>query len=774
MPSVIVSEVLAALSILFFCSGVSALIYQVLWIRLLGLTFGVTIYAAATVSASFMAGLAAGSAGAGWLADRVRRPLVWFGAAELLIGATAAASPAVLSALQQSYVRVYPSLPSSPSLLAAVRFAIAFVVLLVPTALMGATLPLVLKSSAFRTTRFSERMSLLYGMNTAGAIVGTLAAGLSLIPERGIHATFMTAATLNALVGAFAIALGARRSSGNPAASAPQADSNILAAAEADIDPSRLPAVLTVFAVSGFTTLALEVVWFRVLTLFLRPTVYGYALMLAAVLAGLAIGSYLVTPFLGRQRPWTAILAVLQLAIGIAAVLSFATLAKTLGMTRTLTPWLSRIMAEWLVYPAVGSFLAILPAALLMGVAFPIGLRLWTCGGDAHDALARRIGIFYSLNVTGAIAGSLAGGFLLLPQLGSQRSLVVLGATSVASGVLLLAVCRARRTTKAIIGVAAVVAFGIAAANAPDPFAQFIEQRYPGQQTVWRDEGIEATVVVLRDHRGEVSLTVNGNHQASTGRSQVYVHRAIGHLAMTLHADPRDVLVIGLGGGATAGAVSIHDGADVDVVELADSVVRGAAYLVDINYGVLSRPNVHIRVDDGRNHMLLTRRRYDVVTADVIHPIFAGSGNLYSAEYFALVRRVLKPGGLVVQWVDGTDAEYKIIARTFLTVFPYATAWRDGTLLVGTLEPLTLRRADFQRKRQFPGQRQGTEDLGAHTFDDLVAAYRAGPDQLRAFVGPGPILTDDRPLVEYFLSLPRDHDLNLTTLQRDPRRIDVP
>ena len=188
----------------------------------------------------------------------------------------------------------------------------------------------------------------------------------------------------------------------------------------------------------------------------------------------------------------------------------------------------------------------------------------------------------------------------------------------------------------------------------------------------------------------------------------VFEHRSIGHLPMLVHPDARDALVIGLGGGATAGAVALHDGVDVDVVELAGSVVRGAQQLdSSINYGLFSRPNVHLHVDDGRNFMLLTPRKYDVVTADAILPIYAGSGNLYSQEYFQLVRHVLKPGGMVLQWVAGTDAEYKTIARTFLSVFPQATAWRDGTLLIGTVEPIRLRRRDFEWKVQSPGRTQG-------------------------------------------------------------------
>jgi spermidine synthase len=763
---------LPTLSLLFFCSGACALTYQVLWLRMLGLVFGVTTYAASTVWASFMTGLAVGSLLAGRLADRVRRPLAWFGATELLIGGTAFATPMVLWWLQRAYVQLYPSLPDSLPSLTFGRFAIAFAVLIIPTVLMGATFPLVVKSSAFRTVGLGERLGVLYGTNTAGAIVGTLASGLYLIPKLGIHGTFLVAAIANLIVGIGALAA----ASVAPLKNASLRDDGSVTANAVDtlsdrmLDGRRLRLVLIVFAVSGFTSLALEVVWFRVLTLFLRPTVYGFAVMLASVLAGIAIGSYLVTPFLDRRARWVSALAALEFAIAVATLSSFALLVRMNESTVALRPLLSRVMDEWLVFPTVGSLQAIFPTALLMGAAFPIGLRLWSSVGREHArAIAQRIGVFYSVNVAGSILGALAGGFLLLPWLGSRRSIIALATVSFGSGLLLLAVSEWRRTTRVIVGVAATVVFALGVWWSPQPLDEFVAQRYPRQQIVWQEEGVEATVVVHA--RGdELTLSVNGNHQASTGRAMAYGHRLIGHLPMILHPEARSALVIGLGGGATAGAVSIHDGVDVDVVELAGAVIRGARFFEKINYGLVTRPNVHVRVDDGRNHLLLTRRKYDVVTADVILPIYAGSGNLYSAEYFQLVRQVLKPGGIAVQWVAGTDAEYKLIARTFLSVFPQTTVWTDGTLLVGSLEPLQIRRADFERKLEARGRAQGAQDLGATSFDRLLAMYRAGPDELRSFVGPGPILTDDRPLVEYFLSLPRDREIDLSPLKGDVRR----
>jgi spermidine synthase len=752
---------LPTLLALFFVSGLSALIYQVLWLRLLGLVFGVTTYAASTVWASFMAGLALGSLAAGRVADRVRRPLLWFGACELLIGVTALSTPLGLDALQQIYLRIHPLLPASLEAMTLARFGIAFALLIVPTALMGATLPLVIKSSAFRTTRLGERMALLYGMNTTGAIVGALAAGLYLIPQRGIQGTFFVAAGLNLLVGLCALACGFSVITGDSRIDDTTADS------PARLDPARARLVLAVFALSGFTALALEVVWTRVLTLFLRPTVYGFALMLSAILAGIAIGSYIVTPFLDRRRSWMAILAVLELAIGVATVLSFGFLTRMSAAATSAAPWLTKVMAEWLVYPTVGSLLAIFPTALLMGLAFPIGLRLWTAGGDGRaDTLASRIGTFYSLNVSAGILGAAATGFLLLPWLGSRSSLIALGGVSFAGGLLLLAVSEWRRTTQTLVGLCASVVFAGCVAAANDPFAEFLTERYRGQRLLWREEGIEATSAVVVSGSGEVSLTVNGNHQASTGPVMTFVHRAIGHLPMMLHPEARDVLVIGLGGGATAGAVSIHDGVDVDAVELAGSVARGARFLDSINYNVLARPNVRLHIDDGRNFMLLTNRKYDIVTADVILPIFAGSGNLYSREYFEIARSVLKPGGMVVQWVAGTEAEYNLIARTFLSVFPNTTVWREGGVLIGTVEPLRLTRGDFEWKLQVPGRAQGARDLGADTFEKLARFYTTGPEELREFVGPGPILTDDHPMIEYFLSLPRERDPDFSKLRK--------
>ena len=762
----------AALTLLFFFSGACALIYQVLWLRMLGWVFGVTAYAASTVWAMFMAGLAIGGVLAGRIGDRVRKPFAWFGAAELLIGVTAFGTPLALAGLERIYVSVLPHVPATSAALVAARVVIAFLVLIVPTTLMGSTLPLVLKTSAFRESSLGTQVGILYGSNALGAIAGTLAAGLYLIPSHGIHRTFVIAATLNVLVGLSAMALSAVPAA-PPAGTTARPDAEPAhAAATFAATPLQLRLLLVVFTLSGTIGLALEVVWFRVLSLFLRPTVYGFAVMLATVLGGIAIGSYAVAPLLRRIRSVLPI-ALLEMCVGLAVVLSFAPLRYLPLFTERLTPVLAGWMPPYLVYPIAASLLVIFPSALLAGLAFPIGLHLWTTGADTGHT-AERVGHFYSLNVCGAIAGSLLGGFVLLPALGSRTSVIVLGLASFGSGLALLAASRTSRVTRLSAAVIGTVAVALAVVRTPNPIDQFNMQRYPAMNPIFVEEGVESTVAVHEfgppDARRRL-MSMNGAHQAGSDGPTTFLHRRIGHLPMLVHPNAWDTLVIGLGGGATAGAAALHDGSRVDVIELSDSVVHGAAFFDSINYGAVHRPNLHIRLDDGRNFMMLTKQRYDVITADLIQPIYAGAGNLYSREYFELMRRTLKPGGMVMQWIPGTDAEFKAIARTFISVFPETTAWADGSLFIGSLEPLKLRRSDFEWKQQLPGRAQGMKDAGIESFEDLLKAYRAGPDEIRAFVGSGPMLTDDRPLAEYFLSLPRDKEVNLGALKGDVARV---
>jgi spermidine synthase len=774
---------LAPLLVLFFLSGASALVYQVLWMRLLALVFGVTVHAASTVLAAFMTGLALGSALAGRLADRIRRPLVAFAVAEALVAIAALATPFALAGVEALYVRLYGALGEFPAVLALVRLALSFAVLMVPTTLMGATLPLVVKSALGRGDILGRQVSLLYACNTAGAIAGTLVAGIWMVPQLGISWAFRIGALVNLFVAGAAFVLSTISSHRNVDESAPAqhlpepvepATSISPKAATSDV-VRRL--VFLTFAVSGFVSFAFEIIWFRMLILLFRPTTYAFTVMLATVLAGIAVGSWLSTPLTSRRRfnP-LAVLALLEMLIAVAAILSML----VIGHAGAVYAWAGpRFAGGPLAYfgPMVlTSIVAIFPAALLLGMAFPIGIAIWA--GDVSNARAgERIGGIYAVNVAGAVAGSLVSGFLLLPFIGSRTSLLVTSALALVNGLLLLSRLPRRMGTLALGGVA-VATFAWIGWRTPDPVIGLLRARYPAERPVWREEDGHATVAILR-HASTFAqntidrLYINGMHQASDEPGMVEYHRFIGTLPMAIHPDPRDVLVIGAGGGATAGAASaFSDDLSVDVVELSPAVVDAARQFSRINQDLLRRPNVHLRVDDGRNYMLLTPDRYDVVTADVIVPMHAGAGNLYSVEYYRLMRRVLQNRGIAVQWIGSAgETEYKLIMRTFLTVFPHTTLWFEGTLMVGAVRPLILDEEAFLRKQASPQSRQALDTMGFTSFDALLRRYDAGPAELKAFVGEGPILTDDRPLTEYFLSLPQnDRAVDLSNVRGDVRQ----
>lgn len=727
-----------------------ALVYQVMWLRLLALVFGVTVYAASTVLAGFMAGLGIGSFAAGRLATRITRPLAAFGIAEALVGITAFGSPVVLDALTRLWVTLHPSLPDSLPVITVIRFVVAFLVLIVPTSLMGATLPLVIKSAVAREERIGGRIGLLYAINTTGAIVGALVAGFYLISEVGVEVSFRLAAIGNIVIGVIAFAAAYAM----PAQPARPATASAAAGPGASVTAGQRQIVLWTFFISGVMSLALEIIWFRMLVVFLRPTAYAFTIMLACVLGGIALGSALAAPVLRMRGRWLPVLAVIQALIGVAAVLSFNALTRSQAAIDVATPWFAALGLNTYLAPLVASsVVAMLPTTLLLGMAFPIGLSVWA-GDDTSDETSGRVGAFYSLNVFGAILGSVVAGFVLLPAIGTRPSLILVSALATSSSIALA--WSQRRTRPAFayaVTALAPVMFGVGAFYAVDPFDVAFARFHRNETLVWREEGVQTTVAV-HDRGGNPPMRVmylDGNHQANNSIPTAFVHHRIGALPVMLHPAPTTALVVGLGGGATPGAVARYN-VDVDVVELSAAVVAGSAFFKDINFDLLSRPNVHLHVDDGRNFMMMGRKKYDIITADIILPRHAGAGALYSKEYYELVRRSLAEGGLVMQWNGGDSmTEYKLLMRTFAAVFPYVSLWGDGSLMLGSLKPFTLSQSAYEARRA------GFE-LFPWDLATLKRIYVAGTDDMRAFIGDGPILTDDKPVIEYFLSLPKNDE----------------
>jgi spermidine synthase len=675
--------------------------------------------------------------------------------------------------------------------------------LLVPTALMGASLPLAVRGARAwlagdDATRWDTlTMGSLYALNTAGAIVGTLASGFVLIGKLGLDETILAAAACNLFAGLGAMLLATRGTASNPfgetphpslPANAPLAHSSSAAArpARGGSAPStpaaaRLArAAFLAFGISGGVSLAYEVVWSRILAILFDSSIYGFVLMLATVLLGIAAGGGLAGLLLGWRatRPRLAGLAFgwLEIGIGLAAVLALVAFGGAYGLLLTLRdsgpPLLARVVRTDLRLMAMLCVLTVLPAALLMGATFPVASRLWAAGSHR---VGSRLGGVYAANVAGAIVGSLAAGFLLVPALGAHHALLGLAVVNVLLGVFLL-----RATTRAAWPLAAgALALGVVGWGAlrPPLHATVFQAHFPDQALLAYWEGRENTVSVGRDADGIQTLFTNSRGQTNDAPDLVRYHRVLGHLAALLspHAEAR-ALVVGLGAGATPGAIAQHAGTRVDVVELSEAVIDAAPFFRAANYGVLDLPNVHLTVDDGRNFLLRNRQAYDVITADVVHPYDAGATNLYSVEYFRLAARALDPRGVMVQWVSpGSAFEHALIVRTFLQAFPNATLWLAGDLLVGSPSPLQVSRAELERRLADPAARASLAEVGLLKPEDVLAQFRAGPEALHAYAGAGPVLTDDRPLLEYFASLDVPPDPpDLAQFHSDPARIVTP
>ena len=362
--------------------------------------------------------------------------------------------------------------------------------------------------------------------------------------------------------------------------------------------------------------------------------------------------------------------------------------------------------------------------------------------------MAHRVGVMYSLNVAGAIAGSLGAGFLLLPLIGSVNALIALAALFVASGLWLLSTLRRPGFVRWAVAAAIALAFVLIARALPDPFEVAIDRRYGNQLLeFWRHEGPQ-TAVSVRASEFQHVLYLDGLHQANDQPAMVRLHRAIGHLPMVLHGNPKEVLVVGLGGGATPGAVSQYPNARVDVVELSDGVRQAATFFKHVNYDLLTQPNVTVRIDDGRNFLALTDRRFDVITADIIDRPRRSRPRVFTRVLLAGARR--PQGQQRGRWIGsatGRASSTSLIMRTFLEVFPDATLWYNANFMVGTRRPLTLDPGALDRLREHPQTRAALNDVGLTSWAVLQSWYTAGPAEMRAFVGDGPLLTDDRPLV---------------------------
>jgi len=733
----------------FLVSGAAGLVYEVVWTRQLSLVFGVTTYATATVLAVYMGGLALGSYLFGRWIDRSDNPLMVYAALEAGIGLYALILPILFEATQPVYVWLR-HLDISYPVLAFGRALLAGLVLLPPTTLMGGTFPVLTRYWVRAREKVGQGAGLLYFINTTGAIAGTLLAGFYLVETFGVLGTTRIAVVINLSAAAIIWLVARRRATArDTSAMTEEVDAP-------DLSATTIRLALIAVAVSGFTSLGYEVLWSRALLRFLYNSTYAFTTMLATFLMGIALGSALYTIGLRRLKNPLLVLGILQVLAGLGFVASGFLFPSLEEISAGLIGSEIHSFADSVRLMFVGSALIMLPPTILLGAVLPLATALSVRG---LASLGRTVGRVYSVNTFGSIVGSLVTGFLLIPYVGMQRTLIFMVVANLTLGAVLMA-SSVRSTVVRLVSIVLIAAMGLGSTYSlpPDFFMRSLPP-HEKQKIIFYHEGPTDTVAVLEAFGSRAIMY--GDRRGTASTSSFTFNYFLGHLPMLLHpGDPKTVLHICFGVGNSLSAVAAHSSLErVDNLELSPHVLDAAQYFWT-NNGVLEHPKVRTIIDDGRNYLAATDEIYDVIMLEPPETFTAGVINLYTREFYESAREHLAADGLLMQWVPTGEApldQERMLFRAFADVFPHATVWSQGgtgvMLIIGTMEPLRIDYERLAEKMQAPKIHRDFEMIGVKDPDHLLSFFRFDEAAVAEFVANVEPITDDRPVLDF--SMPR-------------------
>ncbi|HFE52480.1 MAG TPA: tetratricopeptide repeat protein [Bacteroidetes bacterium] len=627
-------------------------------------------------------------------------------------------------------------------------FSVSSLVLLVPTTLMGGTLPVLSKALVRSRPSAGADVGVLYTVNTAGAVAGAVAAGFFLIPWLGVREATYFAATWNLAVGVVAILVSRRV----PAT----------AAHVEKLSPVAVPfeKLLLLGALAwGFAAFCYEVFWTRVLLFIFSSSTYAFSIMLITFLLGLALGAGVGSLLASRVRRPLLSLAWVEIAVGVVALGSLWALghigdmyAWTLRHIRLVTWW------HWNLMRFLEAVAVMLPATLLMGMTFPLAIRVLS---PERERVGSKVGLFYGYNTVGAVLGSLAASFVILPLVGTRTGLLLASFLNLAVGVaFLVALSQSRWRT---VGLGLVGAGGVLMVSLVvfpgDYLATAFNFNQKGSKLVYVDEGVNGTVTVHQYPDNRV-VCVNNVLVAGTAFDLRTTQKLQGHIPMLLHPHPRKVMQVGFGTGETSRVVGLYGVARLDAVELVPEIVKASRFFVDINGRVFEKAFFNPIFADGKNYASLTREKYDVIMNDSVHPAEVANASLYTLEYFKACRERLAEDGLMSSWLPlfGLAPEdLKSILKTFQAVFPHASLWianncrNRHALLIGWKEdrPLRIDFDQIRRKMQDPAVKEDLAGIHMQSPYDVIDCLVLDEDGIRKFTAGAPLNTDDHPFLDF-------------------------
>jgi len=778
---------LVPLLLLFLLSGATGLLYEVLWMRRLTLVFGATQLAIATVLSAFMLGLALGAAAAGRIVDRRPDLLRAYGLLELFIGGYALVFPWLVRGATSVYAGIFEAETVHFWTSQLAHLVLMGSLLVLPTAAMGATLPILVRFVTVRMSGLGTRAGLLYGANTLGAVLGTWATGFILLPAFGVGTSERMAAALNLAIGVVAVIWGTRvlKRQGAPTVADDREE-----AAERDAlldiepDPDRADPVAArravalipvVMAVSGAATMIYEVAWSRFLTLILGSSVYAFTTMLVAFLIGTAGGALFGS---GRvDRPGTRPVRWIAGALFGAGIAAFGT-----SHLFPLMPfWYVDLFAAFrgadglFTFAEAGLALIVMaPATFCIGLVFPFAAKVVA---TSPGAVARDVARLYVWNTFGAVAGSLLAGFVLIPFLGIANTVrlgIVLDLILAGAVVALLALApRARSMAFASVAAVGLLVFAVRPTWNPLLMSagmyQYVSDlsEYSHEavrnfalsdfEVLYYEEGATSVVTVARSMgSGNLWLANNGKVDAST-KDDLPTQVLLGHLPFLYRPEARETLVVGLASGITAGSVTLNPQLErIDVLEIEAAVIEASRHFDAVNGRPLDDERVVCIPNDARNHLVLVDEPYDVIINEPSNPWISGVSNLFTQEFLELGKSKLTDGGVFVQWTQiygmGAD-DLRSLLQTFSSVFPHvvllSTIEEADVIMLGSEAPLVASPETLREAMAVGPVRGDLERIGVRDPYDLLTFVLMGRDTVLEVAGDAPLNTDDNVRIEF-------------------------
>ena len=772
---------------LFFFSGLSALIYQILWVRSFSLIFGGSHMAVSTVLAVFMGGLALG----GYLGrhlERSSRPLLIYGLLEIGIACSAVLLLGLFQFYPNFYIAYAQLVDNQLLWLTVGRVIFAVGAMILPTTMMGLTLPALAGFTSRQAGNLGHHLAMLYGINTFGAVVGAVAAGFFLLRYLTMAMTYGLAIALSLLVGLISLLLASRvdgetvTSSENVSIieTSPVPQRSVLQ----DKSPVSASLILFGIAISGFCALGYEVLWTRVLSIVVGTTVYSYTLMLVAFLIGISAGGAIYRPVrkflaLNNSKLGRSVLTfgIVQILIGLlAAIVSYALRDlpnQALAVEALFQQWQQTGTGTRQATNFALALTYMLVPAFFMGIAFPLA-------GDivarTRKTVSKSVGETLSYNTVGAILGASVSGFALIYFFGIERSLQFLSLMNLGLG---LSVCTSLLRFRSLTWGAAIMTLIVIVLLQTYPnVLRFWDMKYfaiynhnarqvlasesarseilNNTEVLYYAEGMTSTVSVIKVKGVNQGLHVNGRTVASSARQDQQCQYTLGHLPMLLHPNPRKVWVLGMGTGMTAGATAVHPEVEtVTIVELEKHVLPAARTFSDYNHDLLDHPKVDIVFNDGRNFLLTTDERYDVITADPIHPWSQGAAYLYTDEYYSLAASRLRPGGVMCQWLpiyELSSLDLQSVVKTFGNNFRYVYIWLTDydAELIGSNEPINIDTDTLQQRIEAsPEVLADLRKVDMGSAAEFLSYCVMGPKASLAYGKDAPLNTDNNLYLEF-------------------------